>query len=129
MRIGSRLRGETSFNFAVIFLVMVLGAISAVILVQQNIVSSTTLAQYGIWVLLGLIALFTYASGTKSKWDDILVSYLLFLSIGGVGATWLINNNHVEEGYLTLGLLFLLFIIILGIYSRTGYKAVRGARF
>ena len=116
---------ETSINYSVIFLVLVLGAISAVVLVQQNIVSSTTLAQYGIWVLLGLIALFAFANGTRNRWDDIIVTYLLFLSIGGVGATWLINNGHVSEGYLTLGGLFLVFILLLGIYSRTGYRVVR----
>ena len=120
---------EASLNFSIIFLIIAVGAITAVVLVQQNIVSSTTLAQYMIWVLLGLIALFAYAGGTKSKWDDILVSYLLFLSIGGVGATWAINHNYVTQGYVALGALFFIFILLLGLYSRTGYKYVRGARF
>jgi len=108
-----------------ILVVIIFGAIGAVIAVHQGVINAETIAQYGMWAVLGLIALFLFATGTRTKWDDILVSYLLLLSIGGFASTWLINKGYVKEGYIILGGLGLLFILLLALYSKTGYRRVR----
>jgi len=113
-------------NILSVLVVIVFGALAAVVAVHQGLISAEVIAQYGMWVILGLVALFMFASGvTRTKWDDILVSYLLLLSLGGFGATWLINKGYVKEGYVILGGLGLLFLLLLALYSKSGYKRVR----
>jgi len=112
-------------NILSVLVVLVFGAVAAVVAVHQGIINAETIAQYGMWAILGLIALFLFATGTRTKWDDILVSYLLLLSLGGFGATYLINHGYVKEGYVILGGLGLLFLLLLALYSKTGYKRVR----
>jgi len=108
-----------------ILMILVFGAVGAVIAVHQGLISANVIAQYGMWVILGLIALFLFATGTRTKWDDIIVSYLLLLSIGGFASTWLINKGYVKEGYIILGGLGLLFLLLLALYSKSGYQKVR----
>jgi len=108
-----------------ILIVIIFGAVGAVVAVHQGIISADAIAKYGMWAIIGMIALFMFATGTRTKWDDILVSYLLLLSLGGFGATYLINHGYVKEGYIILGGLGLLFLLLLALYSKTGYKRVR----
>ena len=112
-----------------IILVLLLGAVGAVIAIEQGWVSAQTIGQYGVWALLGLIAIFAMASGTRTKYDDTIVSFLLFLSIGGVISTWLVNNGYVSIGYMLMGGMLLIFLVVLALYSKEGYRHVRGARF
>lgn len=126
----SRVKALTDTGWLIIFMTLVFGAIGSVIAVQQGWLTAEQIAKYGMWAIIGLIALFIFAGNmTKNKWDDIIVSYLLLLSIGGFIGTYLIENNYTTEGYILLGGLGLIFVIMLILYSRTGYIKTRGGRF
>jgi len=118
-------RGGFDTGWITIVIILVFGAFGAVFAVHQGLISADVIAKYGMWIILGLIALFLFATGTRTKWDDIIVSYLLLLSIGGFVSTWLINKGYVKEGYIILGGLGLLFLLLLALYSKSGYQKVR----
>ncbi len=119
----------TDTGWLVILMLIVFGAIGSVIAVQQGWLTSDQIAKYGMWTIIGLIALYLFAGRvTRTKWDDIIVSYLLLLSIGGFTGTWLVDHGYVTQGYLLMGGMGLIFIILLAIYSKTGYAKV-GRRF
>ena len=127
---GEKIKGVFSdTGWLMIFLLLIFGAVGSVIAVQQGWLTSEQIAKYGMWVIIGLIALYLFAGRvTRTRWDDIIVSYLLLLSIGGFAGTWLVDNGYVTQGYLLMGGLGLVFLILLAIYSKTGYAKV-GRRF
>jgi len=116
-------------GWLVIFLLIIFGAVGAVVAIQQEWISAETVGKYGMWAILGLIAIYLFAGHfTRTKWDDLIVSYLLLLSIGGFVGTWLVDNGYTTYGYVLMIGMGLLFLLLLGIYSKTGYAKV-GKRF
>jgi len=102
------------------------GALGATVLVMTETISAATIARYGLWVLLGLIAIFMFASGyTKSKVDDIFVSFLLLISIGGTAVTWAVDTGYITNAVAALGALGVMLIALFIAYARAGYQRVR----
>jgi len=121
MSIGKRFDA----GWLTIFIVLVFGAVAAVISVQQGWISAEVISKYGLWGFLGLVVLFLFATHvTRSKWDDIILTYLLVLAIGGVASTYLIDHGFVTQGYVLLGGMILLFLLLLVLYSKVGYSKV-----
>ena len=128
--VRGRIKGVFSdTGWLMVFLLLIFGAVASVVAVQQGWITSEQVAKYGMWCIIGLIALYLFAGKvTRSKWDDIIVSYLLILAIGGFAGTWLVDNGYIAEGYLLMGGLGLIFLILLALYSKAGYQKV-GRRF
>ena len=125
MSIGKRFDA----GWLTIFIILVFGAVASVIAVSQGWISGEVISKYGLWGFLGLVVLFMFATHvTRSKWDDIILTYLLVLAIGGVAATYMIDHGFITQGYLLLGGMILLFLLLLALYARVGYAKV-GRRF
>jgi len=121
--------GPRHIDVVVILALVAFGALGATVLVMTGMVSATTIARYGLWVLLGLIAIFMFASGyTKSKVDDIFVSFLLLISIGGTAVTWAVDTGYITNAVAALGALGVMLIALFIAYARAGYQRVRRAR-
>jgi len=122
-------RGPSHIDVVVILALVAFGALGATVLVMTGTLSTATIAKYGLWAVLGLIAVFMFASGyTKSKVDDIFVSFLLLISIGGTAVTWAIDMGYITNAVAALGALGVMLIALFIAYARAGYQRVRRVR-
>ncbi len=124
----NRLSALKDTGWLTIIMILLFGAIGSVIAVQLGYVSPEAIARYGMWIVLALVALILFSRETKTQWDNIISSYLLLMSIGGLVATHMIQQG-MKAGYILMGSLFLFFIILLLLYSRHGFKKTALARF
>ncbi|MEM4429615.1 MAG: hypothetical protein QXM08_00445 [Thermofilaceae archaeon] len=109
---------ETGQRLVYILALLAFGAIATLGLAHYGYINPATVGKYGVWVIVGLLALYLISTQTKNPWDNIIAGFLLLLSIGGIGAVWMIDHGMVTEGAILLGSLFLVFIFLLATYAR-----------
>jgi len=111
-----------------VMVVLLAGVIGSAVSIELGYITVDTIARYGMWVVLALVAFMLFSRETKTEWDGIIASYLLLMSIGGLIATYMIQQG-IRTGYIVLGALFLLFIVLLILYGKHGYRKTILSRF
>lgn len=124
----ARLSALKDTGWLTVILILLFGAIGSVLAVQLGYATPEAISRYGMWVVLALIALILFSRETKTEWDNIISSYLLLTSMGGLVATYMIQQG-MRAGYILLGALLLFFIVLLMLYSRHGFRKTILARF
>lgn len=112
-------KDERTHKGLIIIGLLAFGALAMGILGTVGIVNPAMIGKYGVWIIIGFMAIYIVSTQTKTEFDNIVAGYLLLLSIGGVGSMYLIDKGMVGEGVVLLGSLFLVFIFLLIVYMKT----------
>ncbi|MEM4619656.1 MAG: hypothetical protein QW607_05530 [Desulfurococcaceae archaeon] len=112
-------KDERTHKGLIVIGLLAFGALAMGVLGTVGIVNPATIGKYGLWVIIGFMALYIITTQTKTEFDNIIAGFLLLLALGGVGAMYLIDKGKVGEGVVLLGSLFLVFIFLLIVYMKS----------
>ncbi|MEM4620878.1 MAG: hypothetical protein QW607_11780 [Desulfurococcaceae archaeon] len=113
------IKSEKNTKLIMIIGLIAFGALATIVLSIAGVINAVTVGKYGLWFVVGLMAIYILTTQTKSQLDNVIAGFLLLLSIGGVGSVWLIDQGKVGEGVVLLASMFLVFLFLLIMYMKT----------
>ncbi|MEM4618954.1 MAG: hypothetical protein QW607_01940 [Desulfurococcaceae archaeon] len=112
-------KDERTHKGLIVIGLLAFGALAMAVLGTVGIVNPVTIGKYGVWIIIGFMAIYIITTQTRTEFDNMVAGFLLLLSLGGVGAMYLIDRGMVGEGVVLLGSLFLVFIFLLIVYMKS----------